>query len=389
MAKHYEAKLKKLMFIFLSSFVGIMTLMACSSMGTAPEGEQMKNKLNDKRYDQKTNTFKNLTGREEMGPMEGTLKKFFFGDQQSRPLKKMPELEPDFINFLRPSDQAKFIWFGHSSFLINMSGKIILVDPVISEYASPIYFFVKRFQKSLLDLDAIKRIDYVIISHDHYDHLDLRAIKKLKERDVKFIVPLGVGSHLKGWGVKSEKIREFDWWQEFQDEDLKFVCTPAQHFSGRGLRDKNKTLWASWIIQNKNENIYFSGDSGYSDHFKEIGNKYGPFDLTFIENGQYNKAWEYVHMLPEQAAMAHQDLGGKKMVPIHWGMFNLSIHDWFEPIEKALVYADKYQNDLITPIIGQEFTINESLYAKWWRPLVENKENSKLSSINHSTHSSH
>jgi L-ascorbate metabolism protein UlaG (beta-lactamase superfamily) len=230
-----------------------------------------------------------------------------------------------------------------------------------------------RFQDELaLNGEEFPDIDAVIISHDHYDHLNKYSVRKLINRTGLFIVPSGVGARLVKWGVSEQKIVELRWWEEhILDNNLTIAATPAQHFSGRGLFDRNKTLWASWAIFTKKHSLYFSGDSGYFDGFKRIGDTYGPFDMTFIECGAYNKSWPKVHMFPEQTVQAHRDLGGKVLQPIHWATFNLSLHSWYEPMERLVSEAGKEGVKVSLPVIGK--TVNSDdlhLSDLWWQPLM-------------------
>lgn len=297
-----------------------------------------------------------------------------FSDAVLKPAKKMPEVKPDLKAFVKKSNETKFIWLGHSTFLVNLKGKIILFDPVFSGHASPVSFAIKRFQPPVIGLEDLPEIDFVIISHDHYDHLDMDSIKFFKDKKTKFFAPLGVPSHLMFWGIKKENIHELDWWQSVKYGDLEFVCTPSQHFSGRSP-DGNVTLWSSWVVKSDEKRIFYSGDTGYDTHFKAIGKKYGPFEVAFMENGQYNKAWEDVHMLPEQTVRAFQDLKGENLVSVHWGMFDLSIHSWYEPIERVSALAEKEKINHLTPKLGEMVTMGANLKKpeKWWKPMIEKK----------------
>ncbi len=262
-------------------------------------------------------------------------------------------------------------WFGHSTVLLEFSDKVILFDPVFANSPSPIWFIgPKRFNKTRpLEIEQLPDIDAVLISHDHYDHLDYGSILKLKDKVKVFYVPLGVGAHLKRWGVNKEQIVELDWWDEVSSENLTFAATPARHFSGRGLFNQNTTLWCSWVIKSDYANIFFSGDSGYDSTISEkIGEKYGPFDFTMMECGQYNVQWGQIHSMPEETVQAHIDLKGKLLMPIHWGAFKLALHDWEEPVERLLKKADALHVKVTTPIIGEQVILNNNIpNSKWWR----------------------
>ncbi len=270
-----------------------------------------------------------------------------------------------------PDSLTRITWLGHSSFLIEMEEKKILLDPVFGQYAAPHpWLGRKRFNREMPIMIAdLSNIDAVIISHDHYDHLDYPSIKELKDKTNHFFVPLGVGNHLKRWDISEEKISELDWWQEAQYEDLKIIFTPSRHMSGRGLTDQSATLWGSWIIQSKDRNIYFSGDGGYGKHFREIGQKYGPFDIGLMECGQYNELWRDVHMMPEESVMAAIDVKAKLIVPIHWGAFALATHSWTDPIERITQAARKMNVPIATPQMGEPVQLPNSLsthYDEWW-----------------------
>jgi L-ascorbate metabolism protein UlaG (beta-lactamase superfamily) len=251
-----------------------------------------------------------------------------------------------------------------------MDGKNILIDPMLGESPSPLPFLgSKRYSDELpIAIEKLPQIDAIIISHDHYDHLDYGSIKRLKAKTDQFFMPLGVGSHFESWGVDSSAIHELVWWDEINFEELELTFAPSRHFSGRGLTDRNSTLWGSWIIKGTNENIYFSGDGGYGPHFKEIGEKHGPFDFAMIECGQYNKNWEQIHMMPEQSAQAAIDVNAKVMMPIHWGAFSLALHSWIDPIERVSAEAKKLNIPLVAPEIGSPVVVSElpKDWGEWW-----------------------
>ncbi|AOH54928.1 hypothetical protein ABE28_011255 [Peribacillus muralis] len=268
-------------------------------------------------------------------------------------------------------DSNKITWFGHSAFMLELDGKTILVDPMFGKAPTPFpWFGNKRFSGELpIDLDSLPPIDAVILSHDHYDHLDYHSIKTLKDKVSQFIVPLGVGGHLERWGVNQERISEHNWWEEVSFKGLHFVCTPARHFSGRSLTDGNSTLWCSWVISGEHQNIFFSGDSGYGIHFREIGEKYGPFDITLMECGQYDDRWSTIHMMPEETVQAHIDVQGKRMIPIHWAGFTLSFHDWTDPIERVTKAATELAVQVCTPQLGEPVIIGAKEFPQtvWWK----------------------
>lgn len=290
-----------------------------------------------------------------------------------RPKENLEVQKMDSMAIANYKGEARMLWFGHSSFLLQLSGKNILIDPMFGKVAAPHPLLGgNRFNEEFpLEVEKLPHIDAVIFSHDHYDHLDHQSVLKIKDKTNHFYVPLGVGVHLEAWDVAPHKITELDWWEETQLENLTFVCTPAQHFSGRKFNNGQSTLWSSWVIQSENENIYFSGDSGYAPHFKEIGEKYGPFDIALLECGQYNERWADIHMMPEETAQAGVDVKAKKIMPIHWAGFKLALHDWTDPIIRVQNKAQELSVEVITPRIGQEILVKDSInnYTPWWKGL--------------------
>lgn len=258
---------------------------------------------------------------------------------------------------------------GHSTILVKLGEDFVLTDPVFSERASPLQWVgPKRFHPAPIGIDDLPHLTAVVISHDHYDHLDRDSIRQLAGRTDYFVVPLGVGAHLSAWGIEDAAIIELDWWEELDLEGLELIATPAQHFSGRGLLDRNSTLWAGWVIRGGGANLFFTGDTGYFEGFAEIGERYGPFDITLIENGAYNNAWRAVHMLPEESIQAHLDLGGRAMLPIHNSTFDLSLHAWYEPLEKTSALAAQRGVELLTPVIGAPvYILDPHPTFAWWR----------------------
>ncbi|ACS85129.1 MBL fold metallo-hydrolase [Musicola paradisiaca] len=283
------------------------------------------------------------------------------------PASRLPDITPDMAAFLTPDTHLKFIWFGHSTLLLNLDDTRILIDPVFSASVSPFSFMFRRFQPPALALEALPPIDIILLSHDHYDHLDERTIRFFRHTATRFIAPLKVGQHLRKWGIEANRIRELDWYHSLHDGDITFTATPSHHFSGRSLSGRNRTLWASWVIQGKTERIFFSGDSGYGSHFREIGERFGPFDLAFMENGQYNQRWPDSHMHPEQTVQAVQDVRARQFMPIHWGMFTLSLHTWDEPVQRTSRLAQAQGLAQLTPLLGEIVNLRHPPLANaWW-----------------------
>ena len=298
---------------------------------------------------------------------------FLFANNQRTPDTKLPQKPVDLSHFNNlDSDQLSVTWLGHPSLMINIDGYKILTDPVFEKRVSVLG--PTRFNGDVpLDIAQIPAVDAVLISHDHYDHLNKYSVKRLVDKSNKFIVPLAVGVLLVEWGVPRDKIVELDWWQEYRLEcNLMIAATPAQHFSGRGVFDRNKTLWASWVIQTPYHRLFFSGDSGYFNGFKQIGEKYGPFDMTFIECGAYGKSWPMVHMFPEQTVQAHLDLKGNILHPIHWGTFNLALHPWYEPMVRLAEVADLKNVMIATPVVGDTTVYANSIRnTRWWEQALD------------------
>jgi len=267
-----------------------------------------------------------------------------------------------------PSTGLRVTWLGHSTLLIEIDGHTFLTDPVWGERTSP-YTWAgpKRFYEPPLPLEQLPRLDAVLLSHDHYDHLDYPTIRRLAKLDTRFIAPLGVGEHLAYWGVPESKIREYDWWDQVTVGDITVTCLPARHASGRFLLDKDKTLWAGYALVGAKHRVYFSGDTGLFPDMAKIGERLGPFDLTLIEAGAYNQAWPDWHLGPEQAVRAHRLVRGKALLPIHWGLFDLASHAWTEPMERVLRAATKASVTVLTPRPGQSVEPEAPpSFERWW-----------------------
>jgi L-ascorbate metabolism protein UlaG (beta-lactamase superfamily) len=296
---------------------------------------------------------------------------FIKGVPNAKPNKSLDMKTIDSLSVVKNTDRTRLIWFGHSAFLLQIEGKNILIDPMLGDVPAPHPMLGgNRYNRTLpIEIEKLPKRDAIIISHDHYYHLDYNSIKKLKLKTESFYVPLGVGAHFKAWGIESKLIHELNWWDEIDMDNLKFILTPSRHFSGRGIQDKNKTLWGSWIVQGKKDNIYFSGDGGYGPHFKKIGKKYGPFDFAMMECGQYNEKWHDIHMMPEETAKATKDVNAKIMMPIHWGAFTLSLHSWTDPVERVSKKLKELNQDYIIPKIGESIWLDKPVVenSEWWK----------------------
>lgn len=287
-----------------------------------------------------------------------------------RPKDMIPSIKTDLKNISKDKDVA--VWFGHSSYYIQIEGKRFLVDPVFSKHASPIPILISSFEgTSIYSTDDMPEIDYLLITHDHYDHLDYKTIKKLKDKVKLVICGLSVGAHLERWGYPQEKIIEMDWNQS-QELSKGFIinATPSRHFSGRSLK-RNSTLWLSFVLQTPSMNLFLSGDGGYDNHFVEIGKKFGRIDLAFLETGQYNEKWKFIHSLPEQVFLEAKDLNATRVFPIHWGKFALADHPWKEPIERLSKISKENNITLVTPLIGEIVELNNEnqIFSHWWENL--------------------
>lgn len=363
--------IKKTLILTIASITTLVISISCSSMGTSPSDKEEERFSKSKNYNKNKKKFENrrpdiIEKDRDKAFTLSTIWEWFMGGNETEPDRPLAQSSVDIKSFLEDTNSVKFIWLGHSTLLINFEGKIILLDPIFSNAAAPVSFVANRFQDPVIPLKDLPPIDAVLISHDHYDHLDMNTVKFFRHQNVMFITPLGVGSHLKGWGVDESQIIERDWMESFSLGNITFTATPSQHFSGRGLTDTNKTLWASWVISSSKHKVYFSGDSGYDTHYKTIGEKFGPFDIAFIENGQYDERWGAAHMRPEEVALAYKELQAKKVFPIHWGMFALAMHPWYEPPQR-LLDALESKEDMVIPRIGYQYNLEKlPELAKWW-----------------------
>jgi L-ascorbate metabolism protein UlaG (beta-lactamase superfamily) len=365
--------LRKIMMTLLIIF-SLLTLVTVlfiqqDSFGKHPSEKRLERILKSPNY--RDGSFQNLLETPMMA--EGVsypkmLVEFLSGGVDQQPGTPLPSVKTELKTW--SPDKPTIIWFGHSSYLIKIQQKNILVDPVFSQRTSPVqYMGTKSFDgASVYSIsDLPDSIDVVIISHDHYDHLDHNSILQLKPKTKLFCTALGVGSHLSHWGIDEKKIIEFDWWESQSIlPGFELTSAPARHFSGRGFV-RNKTLWSAFILQVQNTRIFIGGDSGYDGTFKTVGEKYGPFDIALLECGQYDLKWPYIHMMPEEVAQASLDLQAKVLMPVHWGKFKLANHPWKEPMERVLKRANELNVSVTTPLIGEPVEIGGTYPASaWW-----------------------
>ncbi|WP_371668023.1 MBL fold metallo-hydrolase [Streptomyces sp. NBC_00289] len=351
------------------------------AFGADPEGERMARIRRSPHF--KDGVFQNPGGEARTRP-SGSMTAFakVFFDKDSRPRRAPSGTIPLHTTTLAdiarpPATGLRLTWTGHSSVLAEIDGQRVLFDPVWGERCSPFPFAgPKRLHPVPLALTALGPVDVVVISHDHYDHLDLPTIKALAGTDTVFAVPLGVGAHLERWGVSPDRLRELDWHETTKVGGLTLTATPARHFCGRGLRNTQHTLWASWVVTGAEHRIFHSGDTGYFEGFREIGAAHGPFDATMIQIGAYSDFWPDIHMTPEEGVRAHLDLQGGDpavgvLMPIHWGTFNLATHPWAEPGEWTMREAHKAGVTMAAPRPGEPFEPADSPPATpWWRAVA-------------------
>jgi len=334
--------------------------------GKAPAGQRLERMRRSPNY--KRDRFENRV------PTDVILKDASFfkmlREYRNRPANTAPPGQvPSVITDLRalPDKGVWVVWFGHSSYLLKVEGVTILVDPVFSGNASPVSFFAKAFAGTqTYGVKEMPPIDVLLLTHDHYDHLDYPTVKVLAQKAGRVCTSLGVGAHLESWGVAPEKIVELDWWESWSWEGLTLTAAPARHFSGRGFK-RGGTLWSSFVLKGREHSLYLGGDSGYEAHFGEIGERFGPFEFAILECGQYGKHWPYIHMMPEQTVQAALDLRAAVLMPVHWGKFTLALHPWDEPVRRVVKAAEEKGLPLSTPMIGQPFEVGGRYpVVHWW-----------------------
>ena len=352
--------------IFLIVII-IYVFMLQPQFGGKPTHKELKEMQASPNY--KNGQFQNFSYTPQLtgdGNIFKIMRKFFFDrDKENKPSTILPSHKTDLFKLNIHEDIL--VWFGHSSYFMQLDGKSVLVDPVLSGHASPVKFTTKSFKGTdVYTTDDIPAIDFLLITHDHYDHLDYETIMKLKPKIKTVITGLGVGAHFRRWGFEEKMIFENDWNQEVKFDELLFSTTPARHFSGRSFR-RNTSLWLSFVITTQTKKIFVGGDSGYDSHFKTIGEKFGPFDLVILENGQYNQYWKFIHMMPAEVVQAAEDLNAKKLFPVHWGKFSLSLHAWDEPIRQVMNETKDKDLVVLHPMIGEAVRIDDvDTFNQWW-----------------------
>jgi L-ascorbate metabolism protein UlaG (beta-lactamase superfamily) len=306
------------------------------------------------------------------------LKDFLCGGERRVPQSPLPSLSPLEPWRRAPQSGLRATWLGHSTVMLEIDGWRVLTDPVWGPRASPSRFIgPKRFQPVPVAMSELPRLDVVLLSHDHYDHLDFTTMRLLRRVNVPIVTSLGVGMHLEAFGIAAERIVELDWWETHRvpGTDLTLTATPSQHFSGRGLKDGNKTLWSSWVLATQRHRVFFSGDTGLTPEYAQIHARFGAFDLVMLEIGAFHPAWSGIHLGPENALAAHTLLGGGPLLPIHWGTFNLALHPWDEPVETLLRLAPKSDARLLLPKLGEPIEpVHELPLETWWRGVDARRE---------------
>lgn len=315
------------------------------------------------------------------GEARATMREFLFNGEHRRPSGPVP-LVPPSEGAAVGRDGLALTWFGHASSLVELEGARLLFDPVWSERVSPSQVVgPRRMHPPPHRLDQLGTLDVIVISHDHYDHLDMATVRTLSQsQDAPFVVPLGVGAHLRRWQVAEERIVELDWDESVELGGLRITATPGRHFSGRSLT-RNNTLWASWVVAGSTRKVFYTGDSGYFDGYARIGADYGPFDASLIQVGAYNASWPDIHMTPEEGVAAHRDVRGGLLIPVHWGTFNLALHSWGEPADRVWSEAKARGVALAVPKPGERIDVDHPPEVDgWWQALAAHRTDAHLAS---------
>lgn len=289
------------------------------------------------------------------------------GDRRYGPTSPLPTQTPDWDTFLQAAEHSRFIWFGHSALLARMAEQTIAIDPVLGPSVSPLRFQMRRFQAPAAPLAEWPTPDVVLISHNHYDHLEEASIRHLAQTPTRFIVPLGLSAYLTPLGVKPDAITELDWWQSSDAGAVRITLVPAYHNSGRGMRDGNRSFWGGYVLQQGGETFYYSGDSIWGGHFAEIAQRFPTIDIAFIENGQYDRRWPDNHMFPEQTAQAAAVINARRTMPVHWGAYSMAFHPWDEPVGQSVPKMRELGLSPLTPVQGQVFDVI-TVTDDWFAP---------------------
>lgn len=367
--------MKRKMIITILSISILITLTACAVLrqppfGKNPSGERLEAIKRSPNFSD--GAFQNLAPTPSSINFGEAIKESFRKSKHTKPPVEIPTVKTNLKEL--KSDENLFVWFGHSSYLLQVNGNRFLIDPVLSKSASPVSFMNRAFKgTNIYDADDFLQIDYLIITHDHYDHLDYKTVIALKDRIDTIICPLGVGAHFEYWGFDTTKIIEKDWNQTIPLANESVLHTvPSRHFSGRSLK-RNRTLWTSYVLETPDLRIFLGCDGGYGTHFAEIAEKFAPFDLAFLENGQYSRLWSLIHTFPEETIQVAQELQAKRIVPIHSGKFSISQHAWDEPLKRITELGDSLNLNLLTPKIGELVFINDTTqtFSRWWEGLVK------------------
>lgn len=289
------------------------------------------------------------------------------GGGKREPSQALPIVAPDWQRFLTGQTKAKFIWFGHSTLLMRLGKTTLAVDPVLGPSVSPLRINMRRFQKPPAPVGDWPQVDWVLLSHNHYDHFETDTLKVLARQGARFIVPLGVAHYFTLFGIDPVEVIELDWWQVRQIADIAITFVPGIHTTGRGVNDKNKSLWGGYIIQQAQQTLYYSGDSSYGPHFAQIAERFPAIDVAFIENGQYDRRWVDHHMMPADTVRAAVDIHPQRIVPIHWGAYSLALHPWYEPVRQSIPEMQRLGLRPLTPLMGQVFDADTHSEEWFWQ----------------------
>lgn len=346
--------------------ISVFLVLQHPKFGRLPKGERLERIKNSPHFDGKI--FKNRSETPQLTNEKGFwgMMNESFSAKNKRPPAIIPSVKTDLLKI--SPEQNVLVWFGHSSYYMQIGGKRFLVDPVFCGNASPFSFSMKAFNGTdVYSVSDLPEIDFLVITHDHWDHLDYKTVKELNPKVKTAVTALGVGAHLEAWGFEKEKIVELDWFEKLEKDSVVFDALPARHFSGRGLIHK-KTLWSSFMLQTDSLKIYIGGDGGYDNHFKGIGEIFGPIDLAILENGQYNQSWKYIHMMPDQVLQAGTDLKATRVFPVHNSKFALANHAWDTPLKSITEFNKTKKQKLVTPVIGDIVNLNDENqeFSNWW-----------------------